>query len=106
MKRKIATPKKQTSSSTKTKKPRPEIGDLITVKWIDAAGYTNECLSKVVCPKASNTGVLVRRTKRFMVLQTGNYPNDSIDDPVGDFTAIPNSWANSIKIHKHHFNDQ
>lgn len=73
------------------------IGDLVEIHWHDAAGYTNEPLSKAVTPLGVNRGVVVKLSVKQVVLESGRYIVEEAD-PIGDYTAIPRGWITKVRI--------
>ena len=72
----------------------PKIGDHVSVRYDDIAGYVNEALSNVKVAKATNEGVLIKKNKSVVIVQAGFYDKETF----GDFTIIPTGCVTSIRV--------
>ena len=79
---------------------KPKLGDLVEVTWLDTTAFTNTTIAKVKLSRGVNIGELVRIDKHSIILQTGIYPDDAPPDQLGDFTIIPRSWEDKIRVLK------
>ncbi len=70
------------------------VGDLVAVKWRDAAGFVNTDLTHAVLQSAENVGWIRRMDKSAIILQSGRYDGTT----EGDYTAIPREWATRIRV--------
>jgi len=70
-----------------------KIGDIVEVSWVDAQGLINGDREKAKISKVKNIGWLIEDSEEQIVLMTGEYP-----DGVGDYTAIPKGWQESMKL--------
>ena len=81
-------------------KYRPKVGDLVQVEWLDTSAFTNARMSSVKLSRGVNMGIVCKVSKTEIMLQTGNYPDDPLDERLGDFTIIPRAWTDKVKLIK------
>ena len=77
-------------------KTLPKLGTRIHVRWTDCAGFINTPLSQARPVQCWSEGILVRKTKDYIVLASSQYTDEG-DDPTGDYTAIPSVWVTNVK---------
>jgi hypothetical protein len=73
-----------------------KIGDHVSVKFDDIAGYVNVNIADVKVAKATNEGVMILKNKDVVIIQAGFYDKETF----GDYTIIPMGCVTSIKIIK------
>lgn len=66
----------------------PAIGRRIRIDWVDITAYVNEPLSAAKLSNCWNEGILVKKTKEYIVLASGQYEGGE-GDPEGDYCCIP-----------------
>lgn len=71
----------------RNKIPKGWIGESVVVEWLDPAGYVQELMSAVKPCQCVSRGKLSKIEKDYIVLVSGNYPDDE-GDPTVDATAI------------------
>jgi len=77
----------------------PKISTRVHVEWMDCAGYVNAPLSLAKPLPCWSEGILVKKTKDYVVLASSQY-RDEGDDPTGDYTAIPSVWVKNVRVLK------
>ena len=76
--------------------PKCWMGRGVVVEWLDPAGYVQELLSKVKPCQCVSRGVLVRIEADYIVVASGQYPEDE-GDPTVDATAITRGCITLIR---------
>jgi hypothetical protein len=77
---------------------KPQIGDLIKIKWHDAGSYTNTLLRDIDPFIAENIGYIQKIDQIYYYLRTGMYISDEEDKRDYDITLIPKCCAIKISI--------
>lgn len=73
----------------------PKIGTLVTVTWLDAAGYIGIPMGEAAPAICNTVGWLAAINKDHVVLATSKYKDD-----VGDWTVLPLGVIEKCEAHK------
>ena len=74
----------------------PPTGTRVHCEWLDICAFVNSPKSTAEPAACWSEGILVKKTKSYIVLASSQYRGEG-DDPVGDYTAIPIGVVTKVK---------